>query len=373
VEVSQVREVLIVGAGFSGAVIARQLADHGISARICEARGHIGGNCYSYRHSTNVEHHLYGPHIFHTDRSDVWNFVQRFSTFEPYEHQVMATSNSGVYGLPINLHTLNQFFGAQWNPTEARDFLLSLQRPSKGDSFEDVGISLVGEDLFNEFFRGYTEKQWGRAASELPGDVFKRLPIRFSYGRSYFNHPYQGLPIGGYSSLFESLLDSKLISVELNCPIQASDVTNHEIVVFTGPIDQFFGYSEGRLSYRTVRFELATCEGPGQGCAQMNYTSKSVPHTRVTDFGYLTPGWDGKETLLAKEFSYETGESDEPYYPVRDASSLEMFDCYRRRAEKISNVHFVGRLARYEYLDMDRTIAAALDEASKLLATLASG
>ena len=168
-------EVVIVGAGFSGAVIARSLADRGIRSKILEAREHIGGNCYSYRHETGVEHHLYGPHIFHTDRPDVWNFVQRFSTFERYEHQVMATTDSGVYSLPINLHTLNQFFGEKWTPKEAQELLKSLQSAPVNDSFESVGIGLVGQRLYNEFFKGYTEKQWGRSATELPGSVFKRL------------------------------------------------------------------------------------------------------------------------------------------------------------------------------------------------------
>jgi len=357
----------IVGAGLSGCVVARQMAENGHDVEIVEARSHLGGNCHSYEGPTGVEIHSYGPHIFHTDQLEVWEYVNKFVEMTPYSHQVMATTDSGVYSLPINLHTINQFFNQSWSPQECEHAMTSLRREAQGTSFEERGRAALGDNLYENFFKYYTEKQWGRSASDIPGDVFARLPIRFTYGTSYFNHPYQGLPAQGYTLLFERLVDHPGISVFLNSPFRLNERDKSSVLIFTGPVDRLFDYSEGRLAYRTVKFDLSEVDSPGLGCAQMNFCSNSVDYTRKTDFGFLTPNWTGSKTVVATEHSFETTAEDEPYYPVRDGESLSMLEEYQLRVSKEKKLYTLGRLGSYRYLDMDKTIFEALRFSENLL------
>ncbi len=367
------KNILIVGAGFSGAVIARQLAEQGHRIRIIDQRDHIGGNSYDARDpQTDVMVHVYGPHIFHTDNETVWNYVTQHAEMMPYVNRVKATVNGQVFSLPINLHTINQFFAKTCSPDEARALIAE-----KGDSsieepktFEEQALRFIGKELYEAFFKGYTIKQWGMEPSQLPASILKRLPVRFNYDDNYFNHRFQGMPKLGYTKMIESIANHENITIELQQSFNEEEREQYDHVFYSGPLDAFYSYQYGRLGYRTLDFEKFTWQGDYQGCAVMNYCSLDVPYTRITEHKYFSP-WESHEgSVCYKEYSRECGEKDIPYYPIRQMGEMALLDKYLSLAENEKNMTFVGRLGTYRYLDMDVTIAEALNTAEKYLSSL---
>ncbi|MDJ0889637.1 MAG: UDP-galactopyranose mutase [Gammaproteobacteria bacterium] len=367
---SKARTIAVVGAGFSGAVIAHQLAKAGHRVTVFEARGHLAGNCHTERDAeTGVMTHVYGPHIFHTDNERVWSFITGFGEFVPYVNRVKAITGGRVYTLPINLLTINQFFGRTLRPSEARDFLESIADTSieSPATFEEQALRFVGRELYEAFFKGYTQKQWGLDPSELPASILKRLPVRFNYDDNYFNHRRQGIPKDGYSALVERMLQVPGVSVHLGTAFEPARKVEFGHVFYSGPIDAWFGHGKGRLAYRTLDFEVFREAGDYQGNAVINYCEQKVPYTRVTEHKHFAPWENHARTVCYREFSRACGESDVPYYPVRLAREKAQLAEYVDMAQREGNVTFVGRLGTYRYLDMDVTIKEALEVADEFL------
>ena len=353
----------IVGSGFTGCILANHLAEQGYSVDVYESRDHIGGNCYTYRDShTNILVHKYGPHIFHTDNVKVWNFVNNLTNFVPYINRVKATLNGKVYSLPINLHTINQFFEKSLSPTEAKKFIkdLSVNIPVI-NSFEDQALAFVGEDLYNAFFKGYTIKQWGISPKKLPSSILKRLPLRFNYNDNYFNHKFQGMPVDGYTPIFEKLLGHPNINLLLKTSYSTTCNEDYHHVFFTGPIDSYFDYKFGRLAYRTLDFKEEIHLGDYQGCAVMNYNEENVPYTRITEHKHFAPHESHDSTIIYKEYSRFATDEDIEYYPIRQVDDKDLLLSYINEAHNVRNVSFLGRLGTYRYLDMDVTVLEALN------------
>ena len=367
---------LIVGAGFSGAVLARELAEAGLPSLVIDARDHLGGNCHTERDAdTGVMLHKYGPHIFNTNNEEVWAYVNRFDRFMPFINRVKASISRGIFSLPINLHTINQFFGTRLRPQEARAFIESKADTSITDpqNFEEQALRFVGRDLYEAFFYGYTKKQWGVEPRELPASILKRLPLRFNYDDNYYNKRYQGSPENGYSAVIGGILDHPLISVKLSTPYEPGMADGFTHVTYTGPIDQYFDFDEGRLGYRTVYWEEATHAGDYQGNPLMNYPEIDTPHTRVIEHKHFAPWEDHEKTRVFTEYSKKTGPKDVPYYPMRLPEDKAMLARYAQRAAETPGVSFLGRLATYRYMDMEKIIAEALAFARQVLANRADG
>ena len=366
----------MVGAGLSGAVIGRMLAEAGHKVTVRDARGHIAGNCHTERDAgSGVMVHVYGPHIFHTDDAEVWDYVNRFETFEPYRNRVKTTSQGAVYSLPVNLHTINQFFGKTLRPDEARAFLETKADTSITDpqTFEDQALRFVGPELYEAFFKGYTIKQWGCSPRDLPASILKRLPVRFNYDDNYFFHKFQGMPREGYTAMVARILDHANITVELNRPVTRDEAGAFDHVFYAGPIDGWFDYKLGRLGYRTLDFERFDHIGDWQGCAVMNYGDVEVPYTRITEHKHFAP-WESHEgSVLYREFSRACEAGDIPYYPIRQVAEKTLLADYVDLARAEPNVTFVGRLGTYRYLDMDVTIREALDCGRAFLKAQAEG
>lgn len=364
-------KILIVGAGLSGAVIGRELAQEGYQVDILDSRDHIGGNCHTVRdEATGVMVHVYGPHIFHTDDAEVWDYVNGFTTFMPYKNRVKTTSGGQVFSLPVNLHTINQFFGKTFRPDEARVFLEEQADKTISDpqTFEEQALRFVGNDLYEAFFKGYTQKQWGCSPTELPASILKRLPVRFNYDDNYFFHKFQGMPANGYTEMIEGILDHPNIHVSLETSFRRDQVPGYAHVFYSGPLDGYFDYELGRLGYRTLDFERFTYDGDYQGCAVMNYGDVAVPYTRITEHKHFSPWEEHKGSVCYREFSRACGPDDIPYYPIRLVEEKAQLADYIARAEQEKDVTFVGRLGTYRYLDMDVTIREALDTARLYLA-----
>lgn len=365
-------KICIVGAGFSGAVIGRELAEKGYKVDVFESRPHVAGNCYSERDAeTGVMVHKYGPHIFHTDNEEVWNYVNRFDEFMPYVNRVKAQVKGQLFTLPINLLTINQFFKKNMRPSEAQRFIENIGDKDIAEpvSFEDQALRFVGKDLYEAFFKGYTLKQWGIHPRDLPASILKRLPIRFNYDDNYFNHKFQGMPRNGYTYIVEGILRHPNISVFLNYKFSPSvDLTEgYEHCFYSGPLDAFYGYKYGRLAYRTLDFIQERHDGDYQGCAVMNYCDEDIEYTRITEHKHFAP-WEAHEsTTIYREYSRLCGEEDIPYYPIRLVKDQGMLNKYLEKSESENNVTFVGRLGKYQYLDMDTTIAMAMKEAQTFL------
>lgn len=369
-------KILLVGAGLSGAVIGRQLAEAGHDCRIIDGRAHIGGNCHTERDpDTGVRLHCYGPHIFHTDDVQVWDYVNRFAAFMPFQNRVKTTAQGRVYSLPINLLTINQFFGTTLRPDEARAFIESKADTSIADpqTFEEQALRFVGPELYEAFFKGYTEKQWGCSPSELPASILKRLPVRFNYDDNYFAHRFQGMPAEGYTAMIGPILDHPRITVDLSTPYAPAMAETVDHVFWSGPLDGFFDYRLGRLGYRTLDFERFTVAGDYQGCAVMNYGDSDVPYTRITEHKHFSP-WERHEgSVCYREFSRAAEPGDIPYYPIRLVNEKALLADYVALAEATPRVTFVGRLGTYRYLDMDVTVREALDTSERFIATQRSG
>jgi UDP-galactopyranose mutase len=356
---------LIVGAGFSGAVLARRLVeDLHASVEVIDERSHLAGNCHTDRDpSTGVMVHTYGPHIFHTDRADVWDYVRQFGDFGPFVNRVKAATSRGVFSMPINLHTINQFFGKNFSPLEARAFVLSLGDASISEpaNFEEQALKFLGRELYETFFYGYSRKQWGCEPSVLPASILKRLPVRFNYDDNYYNSRFQGIPLNGYTEIVRRILDHPGIQVRLGCRYETAMSAAWDHTFYTGPIDAFFEYRLGRLGYRTVTFERIDAEGDYQGNAVINYPGLDVPFTRVHEHKHFTPWETHARTVAFREFSQETGVNDVPYYPKRLPLDKGRLLEYRAVALQQHAVSFLGRLATYRYMDMHQVIGEALD------------
>lgn len=367
------KNVLIVGAGFSGAVIGRLLAESGHKVTIIDSRPHVAGNCYSERdNETGVMVHTYGPHIFHTDNAEVWEYINQYTEMMPYVNRVKTTVNGQVFSLPINLHTINQFFHTTCSPEEARKLIdeksdKTIEEPA---TFEEQALRFVGKELYEAFFKGYTIKQWGMSPSELPASILKRLPVRFNYDDNYFNHKYQGMPKDGYTVIVDRILDHENISVALNTLFNEDSRGDYDHVFYSGALDGFYNYDLGRLRYRTLDFEAFRTEGDYQGCAVMNYGEQKVPYTRITEHKYFAPWESHEKSICYREFSRSCEPEDIPYYPIRQVGEMAMLQNYLDRAEKETNITFVGRLGTYRYLDMDVTIAEALETGRTYLKSL---
>ena len=366
----------IVGAGFSGAVVARELAEAGHLANVFDTRDHVAGNCHTARHETGVMVHTYGPHIFHTQHEHVWQYINRFGEMMPYRHKVKAISQDTMYSLPVNLKTINQFFDQDFDAQQAEDFIQSKADTTITNpvSFEDQGLRFVGRELYDAFFAGYTAKQWGVDPKELPASILARLPVRFNDDDSYFNHPYQAIPKDGYTPIVTAILNHPSIKVHLSTrfdPSSHSEFGEFDHVVWTGPIDAFFNFEFGRLGYRTLDFVPEISDGDYQGHPVVNYCDIDVPYTRITEHKHFAPWEDHARTVVYREFSRLCGETDTPYYPIRLVKEKEQLLNYVQRARGAKGVTFIGRLATYRYLDMDVTIHEALLASKAMLECLA--
>ncbi|QTE23041.1 UDP-galactopyranose mutase [Polaribacter cellanae] len=364
------KKYLVVGAGFSGAVIARKLAENGKNVLVIDKRSHIAGNCYTKRDAnTNVMVHKYGPHIFNTNNKEVWEYVNSYGKLKPFKNKVIANTEKGVFSMPMNLLTINQFFKTKLKPSEVESFLKQKQKKKENPKdFEEQALAFLGEELYYNFFYGYTKKQWGCEPKELPASILKRLPIRFNYDDNYYNSKYQGIPENGYTEIIENILKHKNITIELGIVYNKSDNKSYEHVFYTGAIDSYLDYKFGRLGYRTVFFKEEIHDGDFQGNAVINYCEEDIPFTRVHEHKHFAPWENHEKTIVLTEFSKETVDKDEPYYPKRLKPDIAKLNSYVTYAESLEeNVSFVGRLATYRYLDMEKVIKEALDYATYFL------
>lgn len=365
-------DYLIVGAGLTGAVLARELTDAGKGCLVIDRRDHIAGNCYTGE-VRGINVHKYGAHIFHTSDRRVWDYVNRFAEFNNYINSPVANYRGEIYNLPFNMNTFNRMWGVK-TPAEAHA-VIERQKAEcalEGEpaNLEEQALSLVGRDIFEKLVKEYTEKQWGRFCTELPASIIKRLPVRFTYDNNYFNDRWQGIPMGGYTRMIERMLEG--VEVRLGIDFIDMDAAEFGRVVYTGPIDEYFGFSLENLEWRTVRFEEELVEGVvnWQGNAVVNYTSHEEPFTRIIEHKHFEfgRGADGRElpdTVISREFSAEWKPGDEPYYPLNDDRNTALYARYVDLAAKEGNVVFAGRLGTYKYYDMAPCIAAALDLAEK--------
>ncbi len=360
----------VVGAGIFGSVIAERIATVlGESVTLIERRNHIGGNCYStVDPETGIECHRYGSHIFHTSSKEVWDYMAGFCSFTGYRHKVLAISQGKIYNLPINLKTLCDMQQRYITPTEARKLLSAEQSdPMLAKNLEEKAIALIGKDLYEKFIHGYTEKQWEKSPRELPSDIISRLPVRTDFNTDYFNDPYQGVPKDGYFKLFENLLSNPRIKVMLYTDYQSirNEIPSDATIVYTGMIDEFFGYRFGELEWRSLRFEWETLDQADfQGTTVINYVDAEIPYTRIHEFKHYhperRPPFELGKTVICREYSRTWSRGLEAYYPVNTARNQSLLKQYQELAEKTRNVIFGGRLGCYRYWDMDKAVLAAL-------------
>lgn len=361
-------DYLIIGSGLFGSVFARQAADAGKKVLVIDKRPNIAGNVYTEK-VEGINFHKYGAHIFHTNNTEVWNYVNRFATFNRFTNSPVANYKGELYSMPFNMYTFNKMWGVV-TPEEAAAKIEEQKKEITGEpqNLEEQAISLVGRDIYEKLVKGYTEKQWGRDCKKLPAFIIKRLPVRLTFDNNYFNALYQGIPIGGYTKLVENLLEG--IEVRLNEDyLEDKEKWNAmaKKVVYTGAIDAYFDYTLGNLEYRSVRFENEILDVPNfQGNAAVNYTDRETPWTRIIEhkwfeFGKDENGNDLPKTIISKEYSSEWKPGDEPYYPVNDKKNGELYQKYKALAEKEENIIFGGRLGEYKYYDMDAVIASALE------------
>ena len=368
-------DYLVVGSGLYGAVFAREAADRGKKVLVIDKRPNVAGNIYTEK-VEGIHVHKYGAHIFHTNDTKVWKYITRFAEFNRFTNSPVANYRGELYSLPFNMYTFNKMWGVV-TPTEAAAKIEEQKKEAcitEPKNLEEQAISLVGRDIFEKLIKGYTEKQWGRDCKDLPAFIIKRLPVRLTFDNNYFNALYQGIPIGGYTQLVEHLLEG--IEVRLNTDyLEQKEKLDRlaETVVYTGPIDAYFGYSLGALEYRSVRFETEVLDIPNfQGNAAVNYTDRETPWTRIIEhkwfeFGKDEQGQDLPKTVISREYSSEWKPGDEPYYPVNDEKNGALYAEYKKLADAEQDVIFGGRLAEYRYYDMDAVIASALQKSEEVL------
>ncbi|HCM6242999.1 TPA: UDP-galactopyranose mutase [Klebsiella pneumoniae] len=361
-------DYLIVGSGFYGAVCARELTKKGKNVLVIEKREHIAGNAYT-DNVNGIQVHKYGAHIFHTNDKEIWEYVNQFAEFNNFINSPVANHKGELYNLPFNMNTFYKMWGCK-SPQEALEIINKQKIELSGvepQNLEEKAISLVGRDIYEILIKGYTEKQWGRTATELPPFIINRLPVRFTFDNNYFSDKYQGIPIGGYTKLIEKMLEG--IEVRLNYDFFDSKNDCRAIarnIIYTGPIDKYFDYCFGALEYRSLRFETEELDISNyQGVAVVNYTEFDIPYTRVIEhkhFDYT----DSKNTVISREYPLEWSEGTEPYYPINDHKNMEAYKKYRELSKKEPSVIFGGRLAEYKYYDMHQVIASALNAVSKI-------
>jgi UDP-galactopyranose mutase len=353
-------DYLIVGTGFFGSICAHELTKSGKKVLVIDSRNHIGGNCYT-ENKDGINIQVYGAHIFHTSNKEVWDWINQFAEFNTYRHHVLATYDNEIYSLPFSMFTFNKLWGVNY-PHEAQERIksqsISIDEPT---NLEEQAIKLVGKDVYEKLIKGYTHKQWMKDPKELPKEIIKRLPVRFTWDNNYFFDKYQGIPIGGYTQIFEKLLEG--IDVQLNTNYFDGNLPPHKKVIFTGPIDKFFGYKYGKLEYKTVRFEHDHLNQINyQGVPVMNYTNYEVPYTRIIEHKHFE-GVDTNSTWITREYPTQyIPDVTDPYYPVNDKENNEMFSKYKEEAEQVKEcVLFGGRLGEYKYYDMHQVIESALN------------
>jgi UDP-galactopyranose mutase len=355
-------DYLVVGAGLFGAVFARQAADAGKTVLVIDKRSHIGGNVYTEA-VEGINVHVYGAHIFHTNDREVWDYVNRFAEFNRFTNSPVANYRGELYSLPFNMYTFNQMWGVV-TPEQA-EAKIREQREAAGitepKNLEEQAISLVGTDIYEKLVKGYTEKQWGRPCRELPAFIIKRLPVRLTFDNNYFNARYQGIPMGGYTRMVEQMLQGIEVRLGVDYLAQKTQLDAlAEMVLYTGPVDAYFGYRLGTLEYRSVRFETEVLDMPNfQGNAAVNYTDRETPWTRIIEHKWFEFGTQPK-TVISREYSSEWKPGDEPYYPVNDEKNNALYRKYKELADREPGVIFGGRLGEYRYYDMDAVIASAL-------------
>lgn len=358
-------DYLIVGSGFYGAICAYELTKKGHKVCVIENRSHIGGNCYTSNRS-GIQVHDYGAHIFHTSNEEVWKWINQFVEFNNFRNSPVANYKGEIYSLPFSMWTFNKLWGVT-TPQEAKN-MISKQSKHIGEptNLEEQAIKLVGKDVYEKLIKGYTAKQWRKNPKDLPKEIIKRLPVRFTYDNNYFNDKYQGIPIGGYTQIFEKLLQG--IDVFLETDYFEDPLPNHKKVIYTGPIDRFYDYRFGELEYKTTQFDHHLLEGVGnfQGVAVVNYTDKKIPYTRIIEHKHFDPV-DTYHTWITYEYpvEYRAGKT-EPYYPVNDQTNNSKYAQYKELADKEKSVIFGGRLAEYKYYDMHQVIEAALNRVKQL-------
>ena len=376
-------DLVVVGSGFFGLTVAERIAEeYDRKVVVIDRRSHIGGNAYSEADpATGIEVHRYGAHLFHTSNERVWEYVNRFTAFTGYEHRVYTTHRGEVFPMPINLGTINQFFRSAHGPDAARELLAAQASELEGKkptNLDEQGVSLIGRPLYEAFIREYTAKQWQTDPKDLPASIISRLPVRYTYDNRFFNDTYEGLPVDGYTAWIERMANHKNIEVRLEVdffdetqPVNKKDVVGNVPVVYTGPVDRYFDYAEGDLSWRTLDFEQEVLPvGDFQGTPVMNYADADVPYTRIHEFRHFHPERDypTDKTVIMREFSRFAEKNDEPYYPINTAADRERLLAYRDLAAAEKDVLFGGRLGTYKYLDMHMAIGSALSMVDNKLA-----
>lgn len=362
-------DFLIVGAGLYGAVFAHEVNKFGKTCLIIDKRNHIGGNVYTEK-VADIEVHRYGAHIFHTCSKKVWQYVNQFAEFNRFTNSPIANYKGELYNLPFNMNTFNKMWGVT-TPEEAKQKIEQQRKDSyveRPRNLEEQAINLVGRDIYEKLIRGYTEKQWGRSCRELPAFIIRRLPVRFTYDNNYFNDPYQGIPIGGYTAMVNKMIEG--IEVQLETDYLADKAywdSMAESIVYTGPVDAYFNYVYGVLAYRSLTFQTEILDTDNyQGNAVVNYTDLETPYTRIIEHKHFEFGAQ-PQTIITREYSAEWKQGDEPYYPVNDSHNSKLYTKYKQLADAEGNVIFGGRLGEYRYFDMDKVIAAALHRSNEVL------
>lgn len=357
-------DFLIVGAGLYGAVCAFELKNKGYKCLVIDKRNHIAGNVYT-KEIEGINVHMYGAHIFHTSNKEIWDYLNQFASFNNYINSPVARYKNELYNLPFNMNTFTKLWPDVFTPEDARKRIEEEKRRyniSNPSNLEEQAISLVGSTIYEKLIKGYTAKQWGRACVDLPPFIIKRLPVRFTFDNNYFNDRYQGIPIGGYTLIIEKML--KDVDVQLNKTFSSiGDYTSvAKYTIYTGPIDEFFGYKYGPLEYRTVKFETELLDVDNyQGNAVINYTEYEIPYTRIIEHKHFEFNTYLPKTVISKEYSTKWKLGDEPYYPVNDGINNSLYQKYKKESEMLPNVFFGGRLGQYKYLDMDKVVKEALD------------
>ena len=357
-------DYLFVGAGLFSATVANEVKKHGKSCLVIEKRNHIAGNIYT-ENIEGINFHKYGAHIFHTDSKEIWNYVNQFAEFNRYTNCPVANWKGQLYNLPFNMNTFNKIWPDVITPEQAKKRIAEQASVMKGktpQNLEEQAISLVGRDIYERLIKGYTEKQWGRACTELPASIIKRLPVRLVFDNNYFNDRYQGIPMGGYTQIVEKMLSD--CDILLNTDFfedKEKWLSIADKIIYTGTIDKFFDYSEGQLEYRSLRFESEILDEENfQGNAVINYTEREIPYTRIIEHKHFEFGTQPK-TIITKEYPATWKQGDEPYYAVNDERNSALYAKYKALADKQNKLIFGGRLGMYKYFDMDDTVAAALD------------
>ena len=367
-------DYLVVGAGLFGAVFAHEAKKRGRKVLVIDKREHIGGNVYSYEKNGIMVHH-YGAHIFHTNNTKVWKYVNQFTEFNRFTNSPIANYKGKIYSLPFNMYTFNTMWGVI-TPEEAAEKIEEERREARiiePKNLEEQAISLVGKEIYEKLIKGYTKKQWGRDCKELPASIIRRLPVRFTYDNNYFNALYQGIPVDGYTVMVEKMLEG--IPIELGADFFSDKekwMSKAKKVIFTGAIDAYYDYCLGALEYRKVRFEVEELPIPNfQGNAAVNYTDEETPYTRIIEHKWFTFGKDENgndlaKTVISREYSSEWKQGDEPYYPVNDEKNTALYEQYKELSSHETNILFGGRLGEYKYYDMDKVIATALEKSREI-------